>query len=467
MNIADAHTLKPLFRASKLSRYDPVLAKFKSKYFVGCVLTDDSDSLPTPEHLDIQWYKPHTAGVGYNRETLFVPTFTNGGAIICDFTHMDDALSLDEFVEKRNSLNCGQWVFKFSKPLPVIVKLLRKRWEEDEETITEEEDEEGTEESEEESEEIPEEKDSDWEGGESGESDWEGGEGGESDWEGGESEESDEVYARVTRSKEKRRSPPSETPTSPKRQKMADGTRDQMSVAKLLNTLPPPTTENKTDAPSYPTEEKKKDVYKQQINDILAHLGRQTRMLCHALNPSEPSCALFLDAEDARTTHTMFNTGGYRLENMFAPNYSQQVVDSIQRNTRALPGKINTPCLLMEEFTLEKADRKFSFVWVDGCGSWKGSGAFSTQASVLNLFRYKLLDSHSVVAYTINMRGKKGNQVSRAHTEMAMSYRQIKMVAEQNGYTVEHKPKLHHVASSHGDLINCGQNFTAYMRVWK
>jgi len=233
-----------------------------------------------------------------------------------------------------------------------------------------------------------------------------------------------------------------------------NSTPNPMSIGTILN-------------PSYPTERKKKDVYKQQINDILAHLGSQTRMLCHAINPSEPSCALFLDAEDARTTHTMFNIGGYRLENMFAPNYSQQVVDSIQRNTRALPGKINTPCLLMEEFTLEKTDRKFSFVWVDGCGSWKGSGTFSTQNSVLNLFRYKLLNTHSVVAYTINMRGKTGNQVSRAHTEMAMSYRQIKMVAEQHGYTVEHKPKLHHIPTSHGDLPNCGQNFTAYMRVWK
>ena len=164
MNIENAHTLKPLFKASKLSLYDPVLAKFKSKYFVGCVITNDVDSLPTDEHVDIQWYKPQSICVGYNRETLFVPTLTNGGAIICDFIHMDDALSLDEFVEKRAPYGHE---FKFSKPLPVIVKLLRKRWEEDEETITEEEDEEGTEESEEESEEIPEEKDSDWEGGDS------------------------------------------------------------------------------------------------------------------------------------------------------------------------------------------------------------------------------------------------------------------------------------------------------------
>jgi hypothetical protein len=487
MNIADAHLLKPLFKASKISHHNPVLARFKRKYFVGYVLPkQEEEPQPPNNHFDIQWYKPHHAGLGYKRETLFVPSFTKCGALICDFVHENDAFYLGEFIEKRNPYGHE---FKFSKSLHEIVNILHKRTEilvqeklaniyegiDDEETITEEEDSDEetnirtpppiqrqeTDNEESESEELPEEKDSDWEGEDEEES-----------------EDSDEVYAKVTRSRGKKRSPPSEKPPSPKRQKVADGTtREQMSVANLLNTSPPPSTENQTDSrmsigkllntPSYPTEGKKKDVYKQQINDILAHLGRQTRMLCHALNPSEPSCALFLDADDARTTHTMFNTGGYRLENMFAPNYSQQVVDSIQRNTRALPGKINTPCLLMEEFTLEKTDRKFSFVWVDGCGSWKGSGMFSTQNSVLNLFRHKLLDAHSVVAYTINMRGKKGNQVSRAHTEMAMSYRQIKMVAEQNGYTVEHKPKLHHIPTSHGDLPNCGQNFTAYMRVWK
>ena len=220
---------------------------------------------------------------------------------------------------------------------------------------------------------------------------------------------------------------------------------------------------------SYPTTEKDGDSYKQCINDRLAELGRQTREMCHKMNPLCTTAALYLDAESARTSKTLHHNAGFRMEDMYCPNDSVDVAERIRSNTRHLPGRHpHTPVQTIEAFTANPpSGRLFSYAWIDGTCTWVGSGTHSTQEAVLKLFSNHMLASHSVVAYTASIRGMTGEQGRRARVDMLHNYKVIKRCAKQHGYTVECKPGIYHVPSVNSDMKNAGQIYTSYMRVWK
>lgn len=247
--------------------------------------------------------------------------------------------------------------------------------------------------------------------------------------------------------------PPS--PSSTKRAPQSDLRQEAKRPCKKNNT-------------SYPTIEKEMDVYKQRVNDILATLARNARVECHTSNPMVVTAALYLDAESARTTRTLYNKGGYRLEDMYCPNDNSVVMQQICANTKDLPGRHPyLPTQTIETFTSVNRGRPFSFAWIDGTCTWAGSGTHSTQEAVLNLFCNNMLAPYSVVAYTASIRGMEGDQSIRAREDMKHNYTTIKRCARRFGYTVECVPKIHHVPSRDSELRNTGQVYTSWMRVWK
>ena len=100
MNISS--NLNHLFKAEKVHIGDPVIAKFRGKYFVGHVLLPEETAKDNKQTLDIQWYKPWRASRGYRNETVFIPTFTKNNKPICDYIHQDNMFPLRKFVKTKD-----------------------------------------------------------------------------------------------------------------------------------------------------------------------------------------------------------------------------------------------------------------------------------------------------------------------------------------------------------------------------
>jgi hypothetical protein len=176
-----------------------------------------------------------------------------------------------------------------------------------------------------------------------------------------------------------------------------------------------------------------------------------------------PAC-LYLDGKHARTTTSLLEAG-LRSEDMYTPNLYEDTIASIRAATNGL---IHTSNQSIQQFTRQHHPRKFCFAWIDATGTWQPKNELTVREAVLNLFEYKLLATHSVVAWTCSIHAKTGTQDERVKSDVAEHFAEIKTFIEQKGfrYTLE-TPSIHHVTSQRGDLPNCGQTYTAYMRVWK
>jgi hypothetical protein len=214
----------------------------------------------------------------------------------------------------------------------------------------------------------------------------------------------------------------------------------------------------------YNSEAKRHDSYKQHINRLLANAGATSRVLCEARDPYKKTGALYLDAEEGCTTRALA-AHGFHTEDMYCPNDNQRVIDAMQNNLRRTVrnvNKINFKLTTMETFTSHKSVQKYSYVWIDGMCSWKGSGNRCTRKSVLNLFRKKLLAPFAVVAYTANIRRKKGNRELSAVKDAHRNFVEIRECANRNGYLVDLQPKIHH----NNGMQNSNQMYTSWFRVF-
>ena len=210
---------------------------------------------------------------------------------------------------------------------------------------------------------------------------------------------------------------------------------------------------------------KQYDCYKRDINMDLANMAHMASRFCK-VDPREmgtPAC-LYLDGKHARTTATLLDAG-LRSEDLYCPNLYEDTVTSIRAATNGL---INTSRESIQQFTRQHHPRKFCFAWIDATGTWQPNNDLTVREAVLNLFEYKLLATHSVVAWTCSIHAKSGPQEERVKSDVAAHFEEIKAFIEEKGfrYTLE-TPSIHHVTSQRGDLPNCGQMYTAYMRVWK
>jgi hypothetical protein len=221
---------------------------------------------------------------------------------------------------------------------------------------------------------------------------------------------------------------------------------------------------------TYPSKEKKTDVYKTRINCILTHLATSPRKHSELSHPEEIPAALYLDSTSAQTTQELCKRAGFRPEDLFVPNDSTSEIQGIKRTLElgnvVKPSNINFSHQTIEAFTASPPPRKFSFVWIDGCCTWEGSGERSTRQAVLNLFRNNMLSSHAIVAYTVSLRGIKGKQERVAKTQVASNHREITQLANAQNYILT-PPKIHHVSCSIGTMPNCGQMYTSYFKVFK
>lgn len=239
-------------------------------------------------------------------------------------------------------------------------------------------------------------------------------------------------------------------------------------VASLVNKRPLPSASasaiKKPRLNSYPSERKKGDEYKKVLNTHLAALGRDCRELCATLDASQPTAALYLDADDGATTQALCKRG-FHTEDLFCPNDSQETIDVMQKNLQAagIRGIPHSKCMTIESFTSTRRDRKFSYVWIDGVSTWAGSKSHCTRDAVLNLFRKKLLAPFAVVAYTVSIRPKTGDRKWRAVKECRDAFVEIRRCARQNGYLVSLVPELRH----NRGFKNADNMFTSFFRVYK
>lgn len=238
-------------------------------------------------------------------------------------------------------------------------------------------------------------------------------------------------------------------------------------VASLVNkrTLPQASAIKKPrlDTSSYPSERKREDEYKKALNNHLAALGRDCRELCTTLDASQPTAALYLDADDGATTQALCKRG-FHTEDLFCPNESQKTINVMQKHLRAagIRGRPHSACMTIESFTSTRHDRKFSYVWIDGVSTWVGSKSHCTRDAVLNLFRNNLLAPFAVVAYTASIRPKTGDRKWRAVKECRDVFVEIRRCARQNGYLVSLVPELRH---NYG-IKNADNMFTSFFRVY-
>lgn len=185
---------------------------------------------------------------------------------------------------------------------------------------------------------------------------------------------------------------------------------------------------------------KRQDKFKMETNIRLARLGARAALKC-LIDNSIPTGALYLDSAEASTTQALVRHGNYREVDLYTPNDDPNVCKTIKTK---FP-RVNAPVTTIENF-ISKSTTFFSYVWIDGMGTWKGNLTLkrSTRLAIRRLFHAKQLATHAVVAYTISLRGQPGRQEDSARREMVKNHQEVMAWARKAGYTVS-RPNIVHL----------------------
>jgi hypothetical protein len=187
----------------------------------------------------------------------------------------------------------------------------------------------------------------------------------------------------------------------------------------------------------YPDYNKWNDMWKWKVNILLAKNAEKARVECEKNN--ENTGALYLDGPAAITSMTMLTHTRYTRDALFSPNCGWDVCREITAQTG-----VYAPHTTIEKFLEYDNLPSFSYVWVDGMGAWTGNVAkgHCVRDTVRALFTGKHLAGHALVAYTVNIRGRKGSQEGRAKKDKRVQVNAISRWVNDNGYTMKFQPRL-------------------------